>query len=150
MTSDSWSAARNGLEAAVLAIVEAAVQHGYREGYIDADNGAEPRIEWADPEPTRLPTGPIPVTDAITAKAERLDLARRAIIDTGYFTDAQVTDDVAPRIREFTHKVRELLLEALILRTDGTDDAWDEWTFDTIRAFPDLHKATVERRLGRL
>lgn len=30
----------------------------------------------------------------------RLDLARRALVGTGYFTEAEVGDDIAPRITE--------------------------------------------------
>jgi hypothetical protein len=41
------------------------------------------------------------------ADAERLRLARRAVIDPGYFTENEVGDDVAPRISEMLSAIRE-------------------------------------------
>lgn len=48
-------------------------------------------LAWYDSREIEIPTQP---------ERERLDLAKRALIDTGYFTEDQVSDDIAPRIIE--------------------------------------------------
>lgn len=44
----------------------------------------------------------VPIADMrlLLNAAERLLLAKKALVDTGYFTEDQVGDDVAPRITE--------------------------------------------------
>lgn len=44
--------------------------------------------------------------DHWSADCERLELARRALVDTGWFTAAQVGDDIAPRIIEMHNALR--------------------------------------------
>ena len=43
--------------------------------------------------------------------AERLDLARRALLADGYFTADQIGDDVAPRITELLTHLRDRIAD---------------------------------------
>lgn len=45
----------------------------------------------------------------LSSARERLDLARRALLATGYFTEAQVGPDIAPRITEYASATDALL-----------------------------------------
>jgi NTP pyrophosphatase (non-canonical NTP hydrolase) len=81
------------------------------------------------PVPDR-PAGP----GSVTYASERIRLAMAALIDTGYFTPAQVSDDVAPRIAELwaakRHDLGKMVDEVRDLNTakgwrDGTNTFGD-------------------------
>lgn len=71
-----------------------------------------------EPAPMAVPEGPgrwipQPQLDGLYANRERLELARTALVETGYFTADEVGNDVAPRITELHARTVGDTLDAL-------------------------------------